>query len=423
MFSKHRAGMSVLVLLVLACVSLNAVAVAATDAVTLTWLSENHHEPQISPLRSKLIKEFEALYPNVVIVPIQPPLEKDWVRFSVMARAGATPDIVDIGCEYLGSAIDKGWVLCLDKYVTEEDKKTVSKNALDGAVVDGKIYAWPFWGGVYGMFYNKKLVTKAGLDPNNPPQTWDQFLNWATRMNNPPVYGYAGIWSSATLFHHHLARLYSNGGNLLNEDNTKCLLDQPAAIETLRFWTELYTKHKVIPPGPTTYEYQEQTRAFASELAASMTNALWAVPKVLQDNPKGMKDNIIIGQNPYKTGPATYAKIVYQAIGVNSKNPEWAWKFIKFLNSKEAVIERALNACWMPFRTDVLNDPRIQNSAHIREFLRFMETARTNPTIPQIAEIQNRVIEMVQSVLLGKATPEEASIAATRDIDKMLANK
>ena len=50
-----------------------------------------------------------------------------------------------------------------------------------------------------------------------------------------------------------------------------------------------------------------------------------------------------------------------------------------------------------------------------------METAKTNPNVPQIGEIQSRIIEMVQMVLTGQATPEEASIEATKDIDKMLA--
>lgn len=420
--SRQRRMLWVLAVLVLATMSFDSVAAATADTITLTWLSENHQEPQIAPLRSRLIKEFEAQHPGVIIAPIQTPLEKDWVRFSVMASAGATPDIVDIGCEYLGSAIARGWVLPLDKYVTEEDTRNMSKNALDGATVNGRLYAWPFWGGVYGMFYNKRHVLKAGLDPNNLPRTWDQFASWAKKMNKPPVYGYVGIWSSATLFHHHMARLYSNGADLLSKDNTKCLLDQPAAIEALRFWTDLCTKEKVVPPGPTTYEYQEQTQTFASELAASMTNALWAVPKLVGDNP-ALKDNILIGPNPYNKTPATYAKIVYQAVGANSKHPDIAWEFIKFLNSREAVIERTLNAYWMPFRTDVLDDPRVKASEDVATFLTFMDTARTNPTIPQIAEIQLRVIDMIQSVLIGKATPEEASIAATRDIDLILKKK
>ena len=199
------------------------------------------------------------------------------------------------------------------------------------------------------------------------------------------------------------------------------MLDQPEAVEALSFWTELDSKHKVIPPGPTTYTYQEQTRAFAYELAASMTNALWAMPKLLGDNPEAMTDNILIGQNPYRTVPATYAKILYQVIGANSENPDIAWEFIKYLNTFEAATQRAVEAKWIPFRTDVINAPEVQDSEDLKQFLGFMETAKTNPNVPQIGEIQSRIIEMVQMVLTGQATPEEASIEATKDIDKMLA--
>lgn len=420
MLSKHGKIMWILGLLILVLVSFNVVTIAK-DSITITWMSENHHEPQIKAVRGKLIQEFEELHPNVFIMQIQPPLEGQWMKFSIMARAGITPDIMDLGCEYLGSAVDRGWVLNLDKYVAEEDKENMSKNALNAGKVDGKIYGWPFWGGIYGMYYNKRFVIEAGLNPDNLPETWDEFLDWAKKMNNPPVYGYAGIWSSGTLFHHHLARLYSNGGDILNDDYTKCLLDQPEAVEALSFWTELDSKHKVIPPGPTTYTYQEQTRAFAYELAASMTNALWAMPKLLGDNPEAMTDNILIGQNPYRTVPATYAKILYQVIGANSENPDIAWEFIKYLNTFEAATQRAIEAKWIPFRTDVINAPEVQDSEDLKQFLGFMETAKTNPNVPQIGEIQSRIIEMVQMVLTGQATPEEASIEATKDIDKMLA--
>jgi len=339
-----------------------------------------------------------------------------------MARAGETPDINTVGCELLGSAVDKGWVMCLDKFVTEEDKENVYEMTIKGAMVDGRIYAWPFWGGVFGTLYNKRLVMEAGLDPDNLPETWDEYLEWVLKMNNPPVYGYVGMWKKDyNLFQQHLGRLYSNGGALLNDDFTKCLLDQPEAVETLRFWTDLYTKYNAVPPGPTTYSYPELTRDFAYEVAATMQNCFWALPKLLGDNPEGMKDNILIGPNPYRKIRTTYAKIVYLTIGANSKHPDMAWEFIKYINSREAVAERAIRAQWMPFRKDVINTPEVQNAPELKIFLGFMESAKTNPNVPQINEIKDIVIEMVQSVLVGQATPEEASIKATKEIDEIIA--
>jgi len=419
MFVKYCKIITFLILSVTVVLAFS-IGVTAADAIEISWFSENHHEPQIKPLRDRLVKEFEELHPNVKILLVQPPVEKEWMKFSVMAGSGITPDIIDLSCDYIGSAIGNEWVLCLDEFVTDKDKDGVSKSALAGATVDGKLYGWPFMGAVFGNYYNKKLVIEAGLDPNNPPQTWDEFLDWVLKLNNPPnVYGYAGIWDSGTAFRHHMAYLLANGTTLLDDNNTECLLDQPAAIETLRFWTELFTKYNAMPPGPTTYTYNEETRAFALGLAASMTNAYWGMPKVIGDNPE-MEDNFIIGPIPYTKEPATYFQVIYQVIGAHSKNPEMAFEFIKFLTTKEHVTERALMAKWMHFRTDALNEPQLQQDKYLGTFLKFMENAYTNPTIQTIAEIQQRVITMLQDVLIGKRSVEEASIEAKKDIDKIL---
>lgn len=420
MLSKVSKMVLVLSLLILTILLFNT-AIMAADKIEINWFSENHHEEQIKPLRTRLIKEFEELHPNVKIILVQSPVEKQWLKLSVMAESGVTPDVIDLACNFMGSAISNGWLLSLDKYVTEKDKEVIIKGALDGASMDGKLYGWPFYGGVYVTYYNKKLVIEAGLDPNNPPQTLDEFLDWTLKLNNPPtVYGYAGVWSSKTCFRHYLGYLFANGAEFLNADNTKCLLDQPAAIETLRFWTDLFTKYNAVPPGPTTYQYNEETQAFAYQVAASMTNAYWAIPKVLDDNPE-MEGNIIIGPMPYNKKPATFVQLNYQAIGANSKNPEMAFEFMKFLTTKKAVTERAIQAKWMFFRTDVADTPEVKQDKYLGKFLEFMKGARTNPTIPTIVEVQGRVILMVQNVLIGKSTVEEASIEATKDIDKILA--
>jgi len=420
MLSKYGKILWILSLLILAVVLSNTVIIAA-EKIEISWFSDNHQEPQIIPLRSKLIQEFEELHPNVTIKQIQAVDTAEWMQFSTMARAGKTPDIADIGIENIGTAIANGWVLSLDKYVTEKDKEVMSENALKGGTVDGKLYGWPFWGGIYAQYYNKRLLIEAGLDPNNLPETWDEFLGWMKKLNNPPaVYGLVDVWNSSTCFRHHMPWVWSNGGKLLNDDNTKCLLDQPAAVEALRFRTELFTKYNLVPPGPTTYAYTEETRAFSYEKAASMTNALWALPKVLEDNPEAMENNIVIGTMPYNKEKVTFAYTVFMVIGANSKHPELAAEFMKFLTTKEAETQRALQAKWIPFRKDIVTDPEIQKDEYLTKFIELMESGQLPPNIPQSAGIQVRVVEMVQDVLIGKATPEEASVEATKDINKML---
>ena len=51
-----------------------------------------------------------------------------------------------------------------------------AKAALELYGQDGEYYGVPWTWGAVGILYNKDLFPKAGLDPENPPATWTDFL-------------------------------------------------------------------------------------------------------------------------------------------------------------------------------------------------------------------------------------------------------
>ena len=53
----------------------------------------------------------------------------------------------------------------------------------DVATKAGKVYALPTPGfAYYGIIYRKDLVKAAGLDPETPPRTWDEFAAWCEKL-------------------------------------------------------------------------------------------------------------------------------------------------------------------------------------------------------------------------------------------------
>src|SRR6476659_7374201 len=114
------------------------------------------------------IKEFEAKYPWLTVKPE----EYNWEAptFTAALAAGTLPDVFTIPF-----TDGKGLIVL----VNGQDK-------------DGKIYAVPT--AAYGMSltYNRSLFTKAGLDPDKPPTTWDEVRTAAkTIAEKAGVAGYA----------------------------------------------------------------------------------------------------------------------------------------------------------------------------------------------------------------------------------------
>ncbi len=50
----------------------------------------------------------------------------------------------------------------------------------------GKVYGIPYANvAYYGLIYRKDLVAQAGMDPSNPPRTWNEFYRWCQRLTYP----------------------------------------------------------------------------------------------------------------------------------------------------------------------------------------------------------------------------------------------
>jgi multiple sugar transport system substrate-binding protein len=69
------------------------------------------------------------------------------------------------------------------------------KGYMDSCRVDGRLYSIPFQNSSMFMYYNKDLFAKAGLDPNKPPMSFQEWTDMARKMtdSNSNVYG-SGIF-------------------------------------------------------------------------------------------------------------------------------------------------------------------------------------------------------------------------------------
>ena len=79
---------------------------------------------------------------------------------------------------------------------------------------DGKIYGLPYAGYELGIMFSKKLVKAAGIDPTQPPQTWDDFRAYAKRIAATGVPGFIELTSGNTGGWHLTNWVYTAGGDL-----------------------------------------------------------------------------------------------------------------------------------------------------------------------------------------------------------------
>lgn len=395
----------------------------AQQPIVLQWQTANLTEKQYEPIWKATIAEFEAANPGIKVEPVLVARKDHWTKFVAAALAKQAPCIVSVD---LATAAYNGYLLPIDKYMQAEPadfRGAWSADMLSAAKWKGKLYGLPIWGGTYAEVYNRDLVTKAGLDPANPPKTWADYLAWSKKLTGD------GVWATAVLGGKTdtttrvlLTWIWSNGGEAFNADMTEATFAKnPKSLEAIKFYLGLAGKQGLAAPAPTTTNYLEQTNLFAQGKIATMRNAYWAVAKVNDDNP-AMKGNMFVAPIPANVPNApTMSTMTASSISASCPHPDAAWKFIKFDADKKWSIERAKVANWMPLRNDLANDPQVKADPMLAQFVQIGTRARSYPLPSPIwAEIAaGDIVDAVQRALLQPEKTDEIF----RDLDVRLTKK
>ena len=172
-------------------------ACAATDVTFLMCYRPDHPEDPAT----KQILSFTARRPE--IRPFQwggltLPGAGGRATFMLALAGGTAPDVYKAWFHILRHDVEEGFCYPLNEWLGEDADgdgrlsdaeakwsgwKDVPQLWRDVATKDGKVYAVPTPGfAYYGIVYRKDLVKAAGLDPEAPPRTWNEFAGWCERL-------------------------------------------------------------------------------------------------------------------------------------------------------------------------------------------------------------------------------------------------
>ena len=227
-------------------------AIAADEVVEIEYWQYNF-EARITAM-DQLIEMFEAENPNIkVIHNADIPYDDFRNKIAASVPAGVGPDVASLFYGWQNAWIDAGYLTPLPEdafppsMVAEQFSPMVQ-----ASFFEGKLYTLPTAVRTLALFYNKDLMTEAGLDPENPPRTLTELEEQAvqcTRKAADGTYEIMGFPVSMTGQAHQWFRevlLRQFGQPPFSEDNTQVLWNASeegyaAWEELLKFQTELQT--------------------------------------------------------------------------------------------------------------------------------------------------------------------------------------
>ncbi|WP_423066249.1 ABC transporter substrate-binding protein [Devosia sp. CN2-171] len=318
--------------------------------------------------------------------------------------------------------------------------------AMKAVTWDGVTYGIPTNNETMAFIWNADIFERAGLDPNNPPATWDDVVTYSKQIKDKlgiAGYGLVAKQNAGNTPYRFMPQLWAYGGGVFDEADpsptySEVRLDSPESKRALQASYDMYVRDKSVPTSALTNTQGENQAPFISgqlgmmishpseyarmvELASQATGSDKEVAdKVLENmrygliptGPDGKRavvfggSNIHIVKSEFVDGgkvdePAAKALICMWT------SPEWSLK-LAWAGSNPGNLG-GFKTEWMKQRLDSI------------KFLDITTSMLTNgipfPALPEAPEIMNIIIpDMMQNALTGTMTVDQAAEDAANKV-------
>ncbi len=406
--------------------------------VTLVFSDWHLTEPHWEASLMDAFDTYEEVAPNI-------DLQLDYVsygdkdtKYATEIAAGAGPDVIHLHAYSLRSFIERDFLHELDSFIQAEGGESFLEpwypQTLELMRHEDTYYAIPGDFMSMALFYNANLFEEAGLDPDQPPETWGEFLEYAQALTQDrdgdgqiDTWGFGTIGAISPGFELRFTPiLFSHGGEYLNEDNTCSALHTPEAREAFTFFVELFTEHGVIPPGVTAQNAGTVREQMANEQIAMLLGSGWTAPIVDSVNPDlNAFETLRVADVPVKEGAdpefTTTAWLSAWAINPNTEHPEEAWELVKFITAEPQEQQWFDDARVTSARQDVSEayEP-LTSDKFAQAIAGQLPKAKFVPQIKEWPQIIETVNSAAQAAFTGDKTPEQALEDAHNEINGLL---
>lgn len=347
-------------------------AAAVDDGTTITMWTRS----PTATFSQTLIDAYNRGHKNKVKLTVIP---ADSYQQKVGTAAGSRqlPDVLASDVVYAPNYASKN--LYLD--ITERVKALPFVNRLAPAHMrtatrNGKIYAVPHDIDLSAMFYNKKLFTKAGLDPDKPPTTMNEVYADAAKIDKlgGDVHGYffGGACPGCMLFTT-WPMIWASGGTVLNSAGTASTIDNPVAADVYRLYRRIW-RAGLTPKSAKNENGPTWMQAFTDGKIGIQPMGATAL-QLMKEGP-GLR--VGVAPIPGMTGgSSSFVGGDVVGISATSSHAAQAWDFLSWTLTRQAQIQVVAKHKNITVRTDLQNNPYARRDPRLRTFNELAARGRT----------------------------------------------
>lgn len=391
-------------------VSALALSTGMSFAGEVVWWTPNFNEARAR----ELVAKFQETNPDITVNLQITTTDGLPQRVLTALQSGAAPDIIDVQHGWVNGYAENNLVIPLDDVL--QDREDYVPAALDYVTKDGQLWGMPYRIESLAVIYNKGHFAEAGLDPENPPQTWDELVAAAEALSTDGRAGFAitgGGEVGNTIFRS-LPFIWMNGGNIISEDGTEVLVNSPESVEAVQFYTDFY-KNGLSPSSTLENDGTANRRLFIAETVSMYQAGQFDVNSIQTENPS---IDIGVMPMPHPEGADTAAILGGWSfvIPADAKNPDEAKTLLAFL--AEAENQGHLTDTF-PARVSAMELPRFDDPI-LGVYKEMLPFGRPAPAHPNWVQISQAYFDGIQRILLGDEDVQTAMDGAAAEIEALL---
>ena len=380
-------------------------------------------------LIDELCAQYHEENPNITINPVYAGSYAD-TRTKVQAaiKGGNTPDLAIMFSIDLYSLLAMDAIADIDSFCTTEEDKEWLNGFYDGFMMNSRdgetTYGIPWQRSTIVLYYNKDAFEAAGLDPEQPPTTWDELYEDAKKLTitengqttqygiQIPSDGYA-YWMLQTFC------VQQNGFNLMNDTGTETYYDDERTVKGLKFWKSL-AEDGSMPSGivawaTTPSDFLEGKTAMMYHTTGNLTN--------VKNNATFDFGVAMLPQNE-SFGSPTGGGNFYIFKGVSEERQQAAFDFIKWMTDDERVAQWSIDTGYVATRPSAYETERMKKYAEEFPYCLVardqLEYGYAELSTYNQAEVQKAIDDAISYVMTDQQDVETALATAQQTADGIL---
>lgn len=378
----------------------------------------------------EIVEEFNETHDNITVEYVYQPWGDIWTKSLAAIAGGNAPDIIVQDINSVRQRADANQATNLQSFIDEEDISDQFYPQLwETVIFEDEAYAVPFNTDTQVLFYNLDAFEEAGLDPDSPPQTWEEIEEMARTLdegsgNSWEQIGFYPRWNIGA----DVWALNADDGASWFDEEGNVTINTPEKVESLEWlleWQEYYGRETV-----TQYEAEFGSGVadpFISGLVAMRGQNINYYTNLRENAPDDFRFGVApLPEREEGSGNWSWGGGFVLEIPENTAHPEESYEFISYLTSTEVQEQFGMNSfdimANVEANENLAEHPDLDETGHMIYDMAHLNLEQTviTPVPLEAPDYHSLINTQIDSVFLGEKTPQEALEDAQNSVENLV---